>query len=150
MKSPKSLETKMRAGLTWVLVLVMLLVLCLGFAKPARAEGSLVTEVGMGYKIEATTSTVLLPDCHRVTGIEFQPEQREGDESWGRVSASCGGDNPVFIGWPLAYEWESKTGALRWRAGWFHYSHWFDGHSDRETHFDAAAVSVTIVWGKRK
>jgi hypothetical protein len=109
-------------------------------ASPAFASGGFISEVGMGYKVDRTTSIVLLPECE--TALVRAPSALDIDY---RVS-SCGGDNPAFVGWPIAYEWDVGE-YYSVRAGWFHMSHWFDGGSDRETHVDMLAITVTIHWG---
>lgn len=108
-------------------------------ARPARAE--IISELGMGYKLP-TTSVVMQEDCHAVTITETRPHR---PDIFYRP-ASCGGDNPVFIGWPIA--WQKDFGLWTVRAGWFHLSHWFDGGSDRELHMDAAAVTFTVNWSE--
>ena len=115
------------------------------------AKADIVTEFGMGYKIEATTSQVLWPDCSQVY---FDPATSPVKRApgWG----SCGGDNPAFIGWPIAWEKALPNDVWRVRVGWFHFSHWFDG-SDyikggdrRETHADMLAVTATLNWSEMK
>lgn len=103
---------------------------------PAYAD--IVTEFGVGYKLPQTTSYVLRPECHTVVA----------SNSAHRELASCGGDNPAFIGWPIAWE-RTFDRPWRLRVGWFHFSHWGDGGKDRETHMDAAVVSVTRIWRRR-
>lgn len=115
------------------------LLLVLAFGRPARAD--VITDIGVGYKLP-TTSVVMLEDCHEVEIVETRPARPDLDYR----RASCGGDNPAFIGWPIA--WERDFGVWTLRAGWFHLSHWFDGKSRRELHMDAAAVSVTINWSE--
>lgn len=105
------------------------------------ANADIVTEFGAGLKVPGTTSYLLLPECHEavVTTPEWPQNPR------GLLPYSCGGDNPTFIGWPVA--WEKELGdAWKLRAGWFHYSNWFDGGKDRETHMDVAAVTVMFNW----
>jgi len=111
-----------------------------------QASADVITEFGMGVKIEGTTSVLLLPQCHLATIIETRPDTPRYDY----LNASCGGDNPMFVGWPVAYEREFSGGIWRLRAGWFHYSNWFDGKQDRETHMDCACVTATFNWSKRK
>lgn len=107
-----------------------------------KARADVISEIGMGVKMERTTSVVMLPVCHTAQITETKPATPSLDF---RVS-SCGGDNPAFIGWPIAWEREYANGAVRFRGGWFHYSNWFDGGRDRETHMDLAAVALTFNW----
>ena len=121
--------------------------LALGFLLfGGMANADWISEFGMGYKNPRTTSVVMREECHTVTLSELRPADPELDFR----RASCGGDNPAFIGWPIAYEREFADGLYTLRAGWFHYSHWFDGGKGRELHFDAAVVSVRINWSKRR
>lgn len=111
-----------------------------------NAHADVISDIGMGVKLERATSTLLLPNCHTAQVIETRPDT----PSINYRLSSCGGDNPTFIGWPIAWEREYVNGALRFRGGWFHYSNWFDGGSGRETHMDVAAASVTINWSQWK
>lgn len=117
--------------------LIMLVVLGMLGANLARAD--VITEFGAGVKIPASTSLVMQEKCHEVTVIETRPP----DPSVYRV-ASCGGDNPIFIGWPVA--WQKDLGVWTIRAGWFHLSHWFDGGEDRELHMDCGCFTATFNW----
>lgn len=122
------------------LALLILLLL-----SPAKAD--VITEFGMGYKVPTTTSVVMLPSCHivRLTGpIYNDPDS----DHYGREYASCGGDDPIFVGWPIAYQSDFKDEIWMVRAGWYHFSHWFDGGQDRELHMDAVAVTTTFNWTK--
>jgi hypothetical protein len=105
MMTARRLAAKVRfwISLAWVVaVLLAFAVLLEHSASADERKGELITELGMGYKIPQTTSTVLLPQCHQVHEIEFRPAAQEGDSYWGRNDASCGGDNPIFVGWPIA------------------------------------------------
>jgi hypothetical protein len=118
--------------------------LCLLLLLPLTAAADIVTEIGAGLKIERSTSYLLLPSCeYAVVLAPGWPENPRGTTH----SYSCGGDNPAFIGWPIA--WQSDFSDV-WtiRAGWFHYSNWFDGGRDHETHMDAIAVTTTFNWSK--
>lgn len=109
--------------------------------------GEWITELGVGYKVQQ--SEVMEPN---LTVCEFWSDERF-------QSGSCGGDNPVFIGWPIAYEWTWRPSVVV-RAGWFHFSSWFDGSNtpvevldfgdDNELTFDALAVSVRFNWAKMR
>lgn len=114
--------------------------LLLLLALPAHAD--IISEFGMGVKV-STTSYVMRPECHTV--YSYPP----GDRPEAGFLRSCGGDNPTFVGWPLAYEWTSPSGRYRLRGGWFHYSNWFDGGRRRETHMDCLCGSLTIRWRRR-
>jgi hypothetical protein len=116
----------------------------------APAQADIVTEFGMGYKLPST-SAVMMPICEQVL---LQGRQLEDPSSpnWGKTHASCGGNNPAFVGWPIAWE-SSWKGPWRVRAGYFHYSNWFDGGTNftnlgdrHETHMDLAAVTATFNW----
>ena len=132
--------------LAWTLLLLAL---------PVKADW--VTEIGMGYKIPGQYSAILDPLCQQVllTGEHFTSPD---SPNFGKVRSSCGGDNPVFIGWPIAWQSDGigKHNATTWRIGWFHLSHWFDGGNifkggDRhETSMDALAVSITMNWSQRR
>lgn len=106
---------------------------------PAKAD--VITEFGAGYKSFSTTSVVMLPECHHVVIDETRPNT----PGLNYRGASCGGDNPVFIGWPFAWQ-SSFSDVWTVRAGWFHLSHWFDGGKDRELHMDCACVTATFNW----
>lgn len=110
---------------------------------PLQALADVITEFGAGGKMPRTTSYVLLPACHTI--YSFLPEGRPADG----FIRSCGGDNPLFVGWPVA--WQSDFSDV-WtlRAGWFHMSHWADGGKDRETHMDAIVITATFNWTKWK
>lgn len=112
---------------------------------PLTAFADIVTEFGAGYKLPRSTSVLLLPECHLATIIQTQPSTPRLDFR----NASCGGDNPAFIGWPVA--WQSSFSDI-WtvRTGWFHLSQWFDGGKDREIHMDAIAVTTTFNWSEWK
>jgi hypothetical protein len=103
-------------------------------------NGEFVTEFGMGYKL-SNTSIVLLPECE--TALISSPTEPKYDYR----RASCGGDFPAFIGWPIAYEWQVGE-VYSVRVGWFHYSNWFDGGRDHESHMDLVAAVLTVHWGE--
>lgn len=109
-----------------------------------EASADVVTEFGFGYKVSDTTSFVLQERCHTAEKLKLA-----NGEIFHHGVRSCGGDNPLFIGWPIAYEHEFD-GPWTVRAGWFHMSHWFDGGADREVHMDAAVVSFKFNWSDRK
>jgi hypothetical protein len=109
--------------------------------RTASAERGFITEFGAGYKNERSTSIVMMEDCHEVWVVRTKPDRPDLNYR----PASCGGDNPIFVGWPIAYEW-SIGDVYRLRTGWFHYSHWFDGSKGRETHMDALAITLTVKW----
>lgn len=114
------------------------------FLCPAKAD--VITEFGFAYKLDS--SAVLDPLCHTVLlvgDIVTNPSSPYYD----RPDTSCGGDNPAFIGWPIAWESQWRK-AFKYRLGWFHFSHWGDGGSDRETHMDLFAMSITYNWSRRK
>lgn len=120
-------------------------------SSPAPAD--VITEFGFGYKLPDSTSFVLQERCHTASLIENEHGEwiyyrGPGANLPNGSGRSCGGDNPLFVGWPVAYEHEFE-GPWTIRAGWFHMSHWFDGGSDRETHLDAAVVSFKFNWSKR-
>lgn len=117
------------------------------------AQADWVTEVGMGYKMP-NTSYLLMPACQKAQVVApLWPENpRPPPQTY-----SCGGDNPAFIGWPIAWQSDElgKYGAYTVRAGWFHYSNWFDGGElqnvtrtgDRyETYMNLLAVTATFNW----
>lgn len=124
--------------------LITVILGCLLLVNLARAD--VITEFGAGVKSPRTTSVILREECHVAKIIETNPDTPS--IYW--RDASCGGDDPLFIGWPVAYEWTSPREVFRIRAGWFHLSHWFDGGPDRETHLDCACVSLTVNWSKRR
>lgn len=136
------------------IVIAAIAALALHMCTPAYADGWL-TEFGGGYKLPDTTSVVLLPECHQAT-----PFTIEGERVRDRATASCGGDNPVFVGWPIAYEWdECFIPSMTCRLGWFHMSHWGDGRGKiaqllggdgRETHMDCLCITFTKRWGKKR
>lgn len=96
----------MRCGIVWIA-----LFLC-------SCSNGLYVEIGAGYKIEGTTSAVLRPGCHQAYA--------DNVNSW----RSCGGDNPTAH-FNAGYEFSDK-----YRCEYSHFSHFFDGGSDRETHMD--------------
>jgi len=125
-------------------------------AASTDAKADIVTEFGGGYKFNS--SVVLAPECQVIHIHEDQPiRANPSSPYWGRSNASCGGDNPAFIGWPIA--WQSKPngkhGAFTYRIGWFHYSNWFDGGElsswtstgdEHETHMNLLAGTITFNW----
>lgn len=124
-----------RATTAMLILFGLLAVICM---RPARAD--IVTEFGAGYKL-GSTSIVMRDYCHEVIIVETRPARSDVHRGH-----SCGGDNPAFIGWPIA--WERDFGVWTLRAGWFHLSHWGDGGRDRELHLDAATVSAKVNWSE--
>lgn len=121
----------------------------LALAVTPIAHADIITEFGMGYKL-GNTSYLLMPACQEALVIrpEWPANPRGLTDTY-----SCGGDNPAFIGWPIA--WEADRGVYRYRLGWFHYSNWFDGGElmfwngdERETSMNALAGSITFNWTK--
>ena len=113
---------------------LLLTVLVSLWAMPAFAQG-FITELGGGV-LSPNSSYLTLPDCKKaVVTIPMQENYS---------TYSCGGDYPIFFGWPIA--WEFKNGNTK--IGWAHFSHWFDGNG--ELHFNCLCVSHRFEWGKRK
>lgn len=139
--APDPKEGMYQAIESFVCLCIALLVV-LAFSPKAHAD--VVSEFGGGYKMPATTSVVLLPECHSVVITETRPDTPEINYR----TSSCGGDNPAFVGWPIAWEREYANGALRFRGGWYHYSNWLDGGRDRETHMDCACATLTVNWSQ--
>jgi len=104
------------------------------------AEAGLVTEIGGGWKDFNTTSYLMRSDCQKAVVIDPEfPKNPRGSHPY-----SCGGDNPVFVGWPLAWEWEFDRGRVR--LGHFHVSQWFDGNG--ELHMDCLCAAWTVKWSE--
>jgi hypothetical protein len=118
----------------------LLVVLAVG-PKTAHA-GEFITEFGGGYKNLPSTSFLLNSNCQKA--IVTRPEWPENPRGL-TDDYSCGGDNPVFVGWPIAYEWTLTRGNSV-RLGHFHMSQWFDGNG--ELHLDCVCASFTFRWGK--
>ena len=112
------------------------ILLSLLVALPANA-GAFFSEIGGGWKDFNTTSYILRSPCKKVVVIVPQDNPRWGDE-W-----SCGGDQPVFIGYPIAFTFANE----RTTIGWFHMSNWMD--NDGETHFDCVCVTHRFYWRRR-
>lgn len=109
----------------------------------AAAEGGFITEFGGGWKDLSSTSYLLRSECIKAVVV---------DPSWpvnprGGHTFSCGGDQPLFVGWSIAYEWELRRGN-RVRLGHFHLSQWFDAAG--EIHLDCICSTFTFRWGKRR
>ena len=86
--------------LWYVAVSLVLAAAAFGFYQDVKAD--IITEFGAGYKLD-NTSVVLLPECHTVRIEEHTwPEGKNP----AHAPRSCGGDDPVFIGWPIAWEKE--------------------------------------------
>jgi hypothetical protein len=121
---------------SWLFVALMVLTV----VNRAHA-GEFITELGGGYKDFPSTSFLMTSDCQKaiVTNPEWPTNPRPGQE-W-----SCGGDNPVFVGWPIAYEW-TLTRGNRVRLGHFHLSQWFDNQG--EVHLDCLCASFTFRWSR--
>jgi hypothetical protein len=125
-----------------MLARLLVAALCL-LPMTAAAEGGFITEIGGGFKDLRTTSYLLQSGCVKAVVTEpIWPENPRGYHTY-----SCGGDNPVFVGWTIAYEWELPRGN-RVRVGHFHLSQWFDNAG--EVHLDCVCSSFTIRWGKKK
>lgn len=134
-------ERAMRA-IEKVAVLTVMLLAMLAIAPKDAAAGEFITEFGGGYKDLPSTSFLMNSDCQKaaVTDPEWPVNPRGSLLEW-----SCGGDNPVFVGWPVAYEWTLSRGNSV-RLGYFHMSQWFDNQG--ELHLDCICASFTFRWGK--
>jgi hypothetical protein len=121
---------------------VRIAVLLLLLPMTAAAEGGFITEIGGGFKDLRSTSYLLRSECIKAVVIDpTWPANPRGYQAY-----SCGGDNPVFVGWPIAYEWDLRRGNSV-RLGYFHLSQWFDNAG--EVHLDCFCSSFTIRWGKK-
>lgn len=125
-------------------------ILFCGLLAWGSAHADLVTEIGGGIKFNE--SAVLDPRCRQVVIYDarggFAVDSDTGNPT---RSAPCGGDNPAFIGWPLA--WDFPQGL---RFGWFHYSNLLDGRElshltstgDRfETSLNCLCFTKAFHWG---
>lgn len=101
---------------------------------PAAAQGGFITEFGGGFMLPQASSYLMTPECYKATVIVPMDNPR----SYGGLY-SCGGDDPMFVGWPVAWEFPNKV-----KLGIFHYSHWFD--NDGESQFTCICASGTIHW----
>lgn len=119
-----------------------------------------ITVIGVDWKLN-TSSYIALPKCNTVETTTPWPLDPRGrpqpividqtkqiQEAFGAYS--CGGDNPMFHGYPFALERSWKNGLIRLRVGApvFHTSQWFDGTG--ELHIDAFSGELTINWSQRK
>jgi len=126
-------------------VRMKLFVLLASLLLTTQVKADVITELGGGWKIPYTTSYLMQEDCKQAQVINpplLSPEGRP----WTPLVYSCGGDDPVFVGWPIA--WEKNLEKGRFRIGWFHMSHWFD--SVGELHMDCLCASWTKVWKRSK
>lgn len=112
----------------WVTILAMF---------PLMANAEFVTVLGVGLKANNFSSAILDPECDQV----FMPAR--GNRGW----SSCGGNNPIFVGWPIAYDFGN------WRVGWFHFSSFFDGGNsigsvgdEHEVHMNCFCATYTVRW----
>lgn len=112
----------------------LILIIVLLTASNALA-GEFITELGGGFMERQKSSYILTQDCKSVVVINPTTSPREIHFPY-----SCGGDDPLFIGWPIAYEFNNGNT----RIGWFHYSHWFDNRG--ETQFNCLCASHKITW----
>lgn len=118
------------------ILLAAIALTAIALASESASAGGLITEFGGGIKLN-TTSFPMLPECKKVVVVDPANNPRHADPF------SCGGDDPIFIGWPIAWEFDNGT-----KLGWFHYSHWFDGRG--ELHLDCVCASWTKRWHRRK
>lgn len=125
---------------------IALLTLALGLllAHEARADerGGLITEFGGGIKLPSS-SYIAQPACKKVAVVspEWPANPRPPPQTF-----ACGGDNPMFAGWPLA--WEFPNGVT---LGWWHQSQWFDGHQwdgSGELHVDCLCATWRVRWSR--
>jgi hypothetical protein len=120
----------------------MLRALALCVLLPLQARADLVTEFGGGYVLPGT-SFVNRPECWMVT-----PMRAPGVPAHSPYELdSCGGHDPVFVGWPIAWEFQGGT-----KIGVFHMSHWFDGKpfkGDGEASFTCLCATWTHHWRAR-
>lgn len=113
--------------------------------KQDLAHADIITELGGGAQIDSYTSAVLDTRClSSVLYTSKSPSFVRDDQ--GRIrTVPCGGGNPLFVGWPIAYQ--SPDG--RWRVGLFHMSHWLQGppfNREAETSINCLCASWTINW----
>lgn len=124
------------------LVLGTALLLC--SIKPAHAE--MISEFGGGLKL--AYSEVFDPGCRQVFIVDA--DRGTMFDGLGRQkTVPCGGANPVFIGWPVA--WDSPNGNTR--IGWFHISHWTSGapfNHDNELTMNCICATHKFSWSKRR
>lgn len=122
-----------------IVVGILLLVAC-----SARAD--IISEIGGGYKLPS--SEVFSPGCRWVFIVDADRSVMF-DELGRQKTVQCGGSNPVFVGWPVA--WESPNGNTR--VGWFHMSHWFSGppfNHDNELTLNCLCATHKFHWSKRR
>jgi hypothetical protein len=127
----------MRLIIMWTTLLLFL---------PLIAKADVISEIGGGYKF--TYSDVLSPKCEYVFLTQATKEDFMFDGQGRQKTVPCGGTNPIFIGWPVAYQ----TPDARFRIGWFHMSHWFSGepfNNKPETNFNCLCTTWTVNWTKR-
>lgn len=122
-----------------------LLVLGMLLLATVTAKADIISEFGGGYKTQM--SQVMNDQCHYVQIVEADNGFKF--DLQGRVKTTpCGGSQPIFVGWPIA--WENEIGNVR--VGWFHMSHYRTGppfNHDPEISFNCICATYKIDWTHR-
>lgn len=115
------------------------------FLVVSQAKADMISEFGGGLK--GQMSETLEPSCEYALTFDNLGHYRVDEQ--GRIkTVPCGGSQPIFIGWPVA--WESANGDLR--IGWFHMSHWVSGppfNHDPEVSFNCICATYKFHWKRR-
>jgi hypothetical protein len=120
-------------------------ILCLALLLAGPVHADVISEFGGGLKF--ASSNIFDPGCRSVFVVDAAHSVMF-DELGRQKTLPCGGRNPVFIGWPIA--WQSPSGAVRF--GWFHLSHWRDGepfNRHPETALNCLCSTWTLNWSRR-
>jgi hypothetical protein len=112
--------------------LILTLLACL-ITLPALSQG-LYTELGVGIRFTNISSYLEDPDCKKAIVIDPADSPREVYNSY-----SCGGDEPIFVGDIIG--WEFKKGTT---IALCHKSQWFDNKG--ELHWTGICASQRLYW----
>lgn len=102
----------------------------------------IVSSAGMAYKgIPAFNSSYTIrEDCKKVSVVVPQDNPRRSG------LYSCGGDEPAFVGYPIAFKRKWLGGLIETKFGIFHQSQWFDGKG--ETQWTGPSVEMEFNWSE--
>jgi len=116
-----------------------------GLFLSGTAHAGMFTELGGGIGIPK--NDLFSPACVWAVPLDIHGQPLKDQYNNPGRTVACGGRNPVFIGWPIA--WESANGNTR--VGWFHKSNLFDGppfNHNSELPFDCICASHKFRWSR--
>lgn len=136
----------MRVLIATLVVLFLMTKACPADAGELLPKWDIVSRIGFAYKDLHNNSFLVQSACKKAA--VFVPRDYPDNPRPFPQLYSCGGDNPAFVGYPIALKREWRKGAFSAVFGLFHQSQWFDNSG--EIQWTGPAAEFELNWSQMK